>query len=64
MGLVSLCEGRLVYLDTNVFIYALEGYPAFAEPLAALFRGIDNGTCRAVTSELTLAEVLVKPIKD
>ena len=64
MGLLSLCAGKLVYLDTNVFIYALEGYPAFAEDLTALFEGIDRGDCRAVTSELTLAEALVKPIRD
>jgi predicted nucleic acid-binding protein len=60
----ALASGSRVYLDTNVWIYALEGYEAFATSLAALFTRIDSGDLAAVTSELTLAEVLVKPIAD
>ena len=33
MGLVMSLRGQRVYLDTNVFIYALNGFPAYA-PLA------------------------------
>jgi predicted nucleic acid-binding protein len=53
-----------VYLDTNIFIYALEGYPAFRPALSALFEALDHHEITAVTSELTLAEVLVKPLLD
>jgi predicted nucleic acid-binding protein len=60
----TLGAGSRVYLDANVWIYALEGYEAFAASLAALFARIDDGELIAVTSELTLAEVLVKPIAD
>jgi predicted nucleic acid-binding protein len=60
----TLGAGNRVYLDANVWIYALEGYEAFAASLAALFARIDAGELIAVTSELTLAEVLVKPIAD
>jgi predicted nucleic acid-binding protein len=56
-------SGR-IYLDTNIFIYALEGYPAFRAVLTALFEALDRGELTAVTSELTLAEVLVKPLLD
>ena len=56
-------SGR-VYLDTNIFIYALEGYPVFRAVLATLFEALDRGELTAVTSELTLAEVLVKPLLD
>ena len=56
--------GEGLYLDTNIFIYALEGYPKFIASVRALFAAIDEGRIRAVTSELTLAESLVKPMMD
>ena len=64
MGVTALPTGSRIYLDANVWIYALEGYAAFAAPLAALFARIDAGELIAITSELTLAEVLVKPFID
>lgn len=56
--------GKRVYLDTNIFIYALEGYSEFVEYLTALFESIEAGKLTAVSSELTLAEALVKPFAD
>lgn len=53
-----------IYLDVNVFIYLLEGYPEFSKVLSDLMVYIDQGSVHAVTSELSLAEILVKPIKD
>jgi len=53
-----------IYLDTNIFIYALEGYPVFRPILTALFESLDRHELTAVTSELTLAEALVKPLLD
>ncbi|MBI2799495.1 MAG: PIN domain-containing protein [Gammaproteobacteria bacterium] len=64
MGVTTLPTGSRLYLDANVWIYALEGYAAFAAPLAALFARIDAGELNAITSEFTLAEVLVKPFAD
>lgn len=63
MNLDSLL-GRSVYLDTNVFIYFVEGHARLGAPLRDLFDHIATGRIRAVTSELTLAEVLVKPISE
>ncbi len=53
-----------VYLDANVFIYAVEGYPTFKDRLRILLEAIDRRDIEAVTSELTLAEVLVKPFRE
>lgn len=64
MGSITSLVGDVIYLDANLFIYALEGLPPFATKLAALFQRFDRGELRAVTSELTLAGVLVKPIRD
>lgn len=47
-----------IYLDANVFIYALEGDSDVAERLLHLFDRFRAGRGIGVTSELTLAEVL------
>ncbi|HOE12164.1 MAG TPA: type II toxin-antitoxin system VapC family toxin [bacterium] len=57
-------KGRRVYLDTNVFIYHLIGYQPLRPQLDTVFGLIDREEYRAVTSELTLAEILVKPFRD
>ena len=64
MGVATLPTGSRLYLDANVWIYALEGYAAYAATLTALFVRIDTGELTAITSQLTLAEVLVKPFAD
>jgi predicted nucleic acid-binding protein len=64
MGLLNSLQGDRIYLDVNIWIYALEGYPNFRSDLAALFQAIDQGRLTAVTSELALAEALVKPLQD
>ena len=64
MGLVDAITGPFVYLDANIFIYALEAHADFASELTELFKAIDQGQFLAVTSELTLAETLVKPMLD
>lgn len=64
MGLSNTISGSRIYLDTNIFIYAIEGYPEYQSILTSLFRLFDEGTYSAVTSELTLAEVLIKPMKE
>jgi predicted nucleic acid-binding protein len=63
MGLLTAIHSWPVYIDTNIFIYALEGYPIYVNELTELFRAIDDATAQAVTSELTLAEALVQPLK-
>jgi predicted nucleic acid-binding protein len=42
----------------------LEEYPPYVQVLTELFSLIDSGKLQAVTSELTLAETLVKPKMD
>jgi predicted nucleic acid-binding protein len=49
-----------LYLDANVFIYAIEGNADIADPLRKLFDLFRAKRGIGVTSELTLAEVLPK----
>ena len=49
-----------LYFDANVFIYAVEGSDDIAGRLRTLFELLSSNLSLAVTSELTLAEVLPK----
>lgn len=55
--------GRSVSFDSNVFIYAVERVEPYATALQPLFASLARGETRATTSELTLAETLVKPFR-
>jgi predicted nucleic acid-binding protein len=51
-------QERVIYLDSNPIIYLVEGEPVISDPLKPLFEALRNKPQTAVTSELTLAEVL------
>jgi predicted nucleic acid-binding protein len=54
-----------IYLDTNIFIMAFERRDEISVDLTQLFAAGDRGNeQRFVTSELTLAELLVKPYQE
>ncbi len=56
-------EGAVVGLDTAPIIYFLERHPDYGPLVRPLFEArIEAGTNTAVTSTISLAEVLVKPL--
>lgn len=55
--------GSRVYLDANIFILFAEGAEVSGAALRALFGSLDRRVTSFVTSELTLAEVLVRPFE-
>ncbi|MCY0147770.1 PIN domain-containing protein [Hoeflea sp. G2-23] len=55
---------RRVYLDTNALIGIIENADELDKAQDVLVEEINDGRLEAVTSELTLAECLVKPIAD
>ena len=57
-------RGHRVYLDSKIFRFLVEGHATFQPPLTALFRSIKENAITAGTSELSLAECLVKPLAD
>jgi predicted nucleic acid-binding protein len=63
MEILEDLEDGKVYLDTNVFIYAVEAVAEYMAAVEALFGRLEDGTVNAVTSELALAEVLAKPFE-
>jgi predicted nucleic acid-binding protein len=52
-----------VYVDANILIYIVEGNKALASELKQIVEALDAGILSAVTSELTLAEVLIGPLR-
>src|ERR1700733_1925925 len=62
-GTSGMTEGSALsklYFDANIFIYAVEGSDDVAGRLRALFELLGRNANLAITSELTLAEVLPK----
>ncbi len=63
MGEIAWQPGNRVYLDTNLFIYAVEAIAPYAEHVKSLFEAADRGQIRLVVSSLALAETLVMPYR-
>jgi predicted nucleic acid-binding protein len=51
-----------IFWDTNMFIYLLEGSPAFGQAVKNLRREMLQRNDRLITSAMTIGEVLVKPV--
>lgn len=62
MTKVSGLAGKRIYLDANILIHFIEGHRLQADSLRELFDAVDARTVAALTSELSLAEALVKPL--
>jgi len=56
-------EHQRISLDTNVFIYFLQDHPRYGSWCGSLFDLIERGHNPAVTSTVTLLELLVQPYR-
>jgi predicted nucleic acid-binding protein len=63
MGLIEDVGRGPVAIDTVSFIYFFEERPHFLPILSPLFEAIDSGKLAAMTSAITLLEVLVIPYR-
>jgi predicted nucleic acid-binding protein len=63
MGLMADLGSGPVGVDTAIFIYFIEENPRFVSLVEPLFREVDKGRRKLVTSALTLLEVLVVPYR-
>jgi predicted nucleic acid-binding protein len=52
-----------VYLDANVFVAAFEHVGAYSNHAWLVIHAVENGEITAGTSEITFAEILVKPLE-
>ena len=59
MGLIADLDKGPVAIDSVAFIYFIEEHPRFLPLVEELFAAVDGGRLAAVTSGLTLLEVMV-----
>ena len=63
MGSLKLPTSGVVYADAQVGIYTVDRHPLYATVCDPLWEGAQNGVFTVVSSELTLLEVLVGPVR-
>jgi predicted nucleic acid-binding protein len=63
VGLVEQLIGLQVWIDTAPVIYFVEKHPTYLTIVRPMFRAIERGDLEAMTSTITLLEVLVHPFR-
>ena len=64
MEWVTNLTGKTIGLDTAPLIYFIEEHPTYLETILHLFEAVERGEVTAVTSTVTLLEVLVHPFRN
>lgn len=64
MGPLSLPASGSVYMDTNAFIYSVERIDPYRALLDPFWDDVQKAHASVLTSELSLLEVLVRPLRD
>lgn len=55
--------GNTIYIDSNIIIYIVERAPRYYASLASLLSASAQGLARVITSELSVLECLVVPMR-
>lgn len=63
MGLIDELKGHRICIDTAPIIYYIEKNNKYISLVKPIFLGIDSKEIDAITSTVTLLEVLVHPLK-
>jgi predicted nucleic acid-binding protein len=63
-ALIANMHSKRVYFDTNAIIYFVEQNERFYGVVLEIFKLIGNDDIFALTSEFTLTEILIKPIRE
>lgn len=58
-----IARHKTIAVDTSLFIYHLEENPSYIELTTLVLNRIQSGKSRGIASELTLHELLVRPLK-
>jgi len=60
----DLIKYNKAFFDTAPFIYLIEEHPDYINIVQEIFQQVDAKIIKAITSYLTLLEVLVKPLQE
>lgn len=63
MGSITIPSAGMVYLDANAVIYSVERHPVYWPLLQPLWLAAKGKTIEIVSSDLTLMETLIAPLK-
>ena len=63
MGLVDELQGQKICIDTAPIIYFIEEHAKYREMIRPVFVEIASRNIEAITSTITLLEVLVHPLR-
>lgn len=63
MGQLNIASSATVYIDTSVIIYTVEANPLYFSLIQSLWQKFLTGEIELVTSELTLRESLILPLR-
>lgn len=55
---------RLIAIDTSIFIYYLEANPSYVDMAGEVFTWLERSPHAAVTSSITMTELLVQPYRE
>ena len=64
MGSLTLPTHGTVYLDANGFIYSVERVEPYCTLLEPMWRQARAGECDVASSDITVLETLVKPLRE
>jgi len=64
LGRLVIPSGSIVYLDAAPIIYSVEKNPDYLMLTTEVWQQVEAGDIGVVTSELTLLEALVHPVRD
>jgi predicted nucleic acid-binding protein len=60
---LSKIRGQKVYFDTNIIIYVINNTAEFVDVCIPFFEAIENGDIIGCSGDVTIAELLVKPMQ-
>ena len=63
MGSLILPATGVVYADAQVFVYTVEKHPVYSPLLRPLWDAVASGALTVSSSELSLMETVVGPLK-
>lgn len=64
MGTLNLPPSGWIYADAMTAIYSVDKHPVYAAVSDTLWQAAQTGTVTVVSSELTLMETLVGPLRN
>lgn len=64
MGQLNIPANSIVYVDTAIVIYSMERFPNYFPLLEPMWRQSQTSEIQVITSELTLLETLVMPLRN